>query len=128
MIWLDICDEQGNAIYFDIHHVERRRVARRWRHSVSGTCGNGLDEVEVLVEPGNEGEVTFVDLSAGAGQRYRLMSGVDTGSLKAELLEAASRHCGLAQQLACKVNLQPHSGWNNAAQVNEKEPCWHSVG
>jgi hypothetical protein len=56
------------------------------------------------------------------------MSGVDTGSLKAELLEAAGRHCGLAQQLASKVNMQPHSGWNNAAQVNETEPCWHSAG
>ena len=123
MVWLDICDEQGNAIYFDIHHVERRRVARRWRHSVSGTCGNGRVEVEVLVEPTGEGEVTFVDLYGGTDLRSRLIAGVDSLCLESGLLEAARRHCGLSGP----VDSYPHHGQNRLQQVNEKGPFWQSV-
>lgn len=127
MVWLDICDEQGNAIYFDIHHVERRRIERRWRHSVSGICGNGVFEVEVLVEPGREGEVTFVDLSAGPTMNDRFIDRVDATSLEVGLLEAASLHCGLGRNSGKQSDLYPHQGRLKAAQVNEAGPIWNSV-
>jgi len=128
MIWLDICDEQGNAIYFDIHHVEKRRVQRRWRHSVSGTCGNGLFEVEVLVEPGNEGEVTFVDLSRGTGLHSRLLAGIDAASLQTGLLDAASRHCGLPLTSASPIGGSPHAARCLVSRAHESEPYWRSAG
>ena len=128
MIWLDICDEQGNAIYFDIHHVEKRRVKRRWRHSVSGICGNGLFEVEVLVEPGSEGEVTFVDLSRGMGLHSRLLSVVDATSLQTGLLEAASRHCGLPMTYESTARTYPHYSRSFVSHMHEPEPAWESFG
>jgi hypothetical protein len=127
MVWLDICDEQGNAIYFDIHHVERRRIERRWRHSVSGICGNGIFEVEVLVEPGREGAVTFVDLSVGPTMNDRFIDRVDTNSLEVGLLEAASMHCGLVRGSGNKGDIYPHHGRIMSAQVNEAGPIWSSV-
>src|SRR6056297_1837782 len=95
MVWLDICDEQGNAIYLDVHRVERKRVDRRWRHAVSGICGNGLFEVEVLVEPGGEGEVTYLDLGERSSFGRQLMNGIDARCLETGLIDAARRHCGL---------------------------------
>lgn len=127
MVWLDICDEQGNAIYFDIHHVERRRIERRWRHAVSGICGNGVFEVEVLVEPGREGEVTFVDLSVDPAMNGRFIDRVDSSSLQTGLLEAASLHCGLARNLVGQGDISPHYGRIKAAQVSEPTPIWSSV-
>ena len=128
MVWLDICDEQGNAFYFDIHHVERRRVERRWRHSVSGTCGNGLVEMEVLVEPGGQGEVTFVDLSVGTAMHDQLLSGIDSLSLETGLLEAAKRHCGLSRPQAEMNEPYPHIGRPMNPLVVEPGPTWRSIG
>ncbi|NIQ94357.1 MAG: hypothetical protein GWN87_09190, partial [Desulfuromonadales bacterium] len=122
MVWLDICDDQGNAIYFDVHHVARRRVARRWRHSVSGTCGNGQFEVEVLVEPAGVGEVTFVDLSGGTSARSALMGGVSSSALESSLLAAAERHCGMPKSTRQQHRPYPHAARKELLTVQEKGP------
>lgn len=128
MIWLDICDEQGNAIYFDIHHVEKRRVGRRWRHAVNGVCGNGLFEIEVLVEPGEWREVTFVDLSAGAVARNSLLNGIDPFTLESGLVDAATLHCTLKDYSIQKLESYPHPAQQMSLQVNEAGPLWQAVG
>ncbi len=120
MVWLEICDDLGNTFYFDVHHVERMKIGRQWRHAVNGICGNGRDEVEVLVEPAGEGEVTFVDL---AGARSRLMRGVDRGSLESVLIAAAREHCGLQEP----ARPYPHALHNCACHAHEQEPSWRSV-
>lgn len=125
MVWLDICDEQGNAIYFDIHHVERSRRGRRWQHSVNGTCGNGLFEMEVLVEPSGAGEVTFVDLSGGAASRCHLLAGVEIGCLESGLIDAARIHCGLP--VCVDATTSPHPPRPRGWQVNEEAPVWGAV-
>ena len=126
MVWLDICDEQGNAIYFDVHHVERKRVERRWRHAVSGTCGNGSFEVEVLVEPAGSGEVTFIDFSTGASARNGLMSGVNFSALESSLIEAAEQHCGMSEISRRQYRSYPHASRSGHFRVQEREPIWSS--
>lgn len=127
MVWLDICDEQGNAIYFDIHHVERKRIGRQWRHAVNGVCGNGLYEMEVLVEPGEKSEVTYVDLSAGADYRNRLLAGIDSCSLESGLIDAAMVHCGLANRRPEPAASIPHPLQKGALLIQEPDAEWQTA-
>lgn len=128
MVWLDAIDSQGNALYFDIHHVERQRRGRRWRHTVNGICGNGLIEVDVLVEPDAGGTVTFADLSATGHADISLLASVDRYCLESELLLAAESHCN--QRYAPK----PHSRLfsthyeQQAGRIVETGPIWQQVG
>lgn len=123
MVWLDICDDLGNAIYFDVHHVERKRVERRWRHAVTGICGNGLHEVEVLVEPAGRGEVTFFDLSPGAKSLDGLLGSVNTSCLESSLVIAAMRHCEGNGRVA---TANPHPGAVPQFHAFESAPIWRS--
>ena len=61
MIWLQTEEENGRALYLDIHRVEQRQQGERLCYSVLGMLGNGLDEGEVLIEVGSDVDVTFVD-------------------------------------------------------------------
>lgn len=128
MIWLDAIDSQGNALYFDIHHVDRKRRGRRWRHAVNGICGNGLVEIDVLVEPDAEGAVTFADLSANGTSDLSLLDDVDLYALESELLLAAESHC--SQRYAPKPvsRLFQHQYENQAGHVSEAGPIWRQVG
>lgn len=127
MVWLDISDEFGNAIYFDIHHVVRQRSGRRWRHSVNGVCGNGLFEIEVLVEPAEQGEVTYLDLSAGAFAGKQLLSGIDSLNLESGLIDAARKHCGLLLTSTSSPQPYPHPFASDGPQTNETGPVWQEV-
>ena len=61
MLWLQ-CDAQENLnLYLDIEQVEERQFRGRSFFAVSGICGDGRWEGEVLVEIGDEVTVTFVD-------------------------------------------------------------------
>ncbi|PLX81279.1 MAG: hypothetical protein C0615_00100 [Desulfuromonas sp.] len=124
MIWLGICDEEGNALYFDIHRVERKRSRRRWRHVVNGICGNGLFETDVLVEIGDDNEVTYVDLSTGVDSRYRLLAGVDAGSLEQRLVDVVSERC---RDVGGRVQASPHPVVPSGCQVAEPPPEWSAA-
>lgn len=128
MVWLDVIDSQGNALYFDIHHVERQRRGRRWRYSVNGICGNGLDEIDVLVEPDAGGGITFADLSVNGNADFSLLTTVDRGCLESELLLAAESHCN--QRYAPKPIsrlFQTHCE-QQAGRIAETGPIWQQVG
>lgn len=124
MVWLDTIDAQGNALYFDIHHVERQRRGRRWKHSVNGVCGNGLVEIDVLVEPDADGNITFADLSVGGGADLPLLATVDRSGLESELLLAAESFCN--QRYAPKPDsrlFQPHYE-QQPGRIAETGPVW----
>lgn len=121
MVWLDICDEQGNTFYFDVHHVERKRVARRWRHAVSGICGNGLLEMSVLVELGGQGEVTYVDFIPESDSDRQLLSGLHVEMLDEELLAIARQQCGLDEPV---LHRNPHTGRSALHCACEEGPVW----
>jgi hypothetical protein len=61
MIWLQMEEENGRALYLDIQRVEQRQQRERLCYSVVGMLGNGLEEGEVLIEVGSGVEVIFVD-------------------------------------------------------------------
>ncbi len=61
MLWLQSETPENLNLYLDIQQVEERQFRGRSFFAVSGICGDGLWEGEVLVEVGEEISVTFVD-------------------------------------------------------------------
>lgn len=61
MLYLQIDGPEGGELYFDIQQVEERRLRGRTFFAVTGVCGDGRWEGEVLVEVADEVEVTFID-------------------------------------------------------------------
>ena len=128
MVWLDAIDSQGNALYFDIHHVERRRRGRCWRHAVNGVCGNGLIEIDVLVEPDTDGTVTFADLSAGSDSDRSFLAIVDRCQLETELLLAAETHCSHRYAAKPVSRLSQYRCEQQLGYIAENSPIWRQVG
>ena len=128
MIWLDAIDSQGNALYFDIHHVERQRRGRRWKHAVNGVCGNGLVEIDVLVEPDAGGVITFADLSAAGGADLPLLATVDRRALEAELLLAAEAHCNQRYAPKPVSRLFQLRYEQRPGRIAEAGPVWQQAG
>lgn len=69
MLYLYNADATGNVVYLDIHAVEMKESGREKGFSLSGIVGDGLYEGEVLMEVGEDIEVTFVDAWLG-GQGF----------------------------------------------------------
>ena len=61
MIYIGTTQDNGSAIYFDIHAAERQGRGMRF----CGTLGDGSYEGEVLVEVGSNDCVTFADAWLG---------------------------------------------------------------
>jgi len=61
MLYLQTDGPESGELYFDIQQVEERRLRGRSFFAVTGICGDGRWEGEVLVEVAEEVEVTFVD-------------------------------------------------------------------
>lgn len=61
MLYLATGNPEANDLYLDIQNIEERRFRNRSFFAVSGVCGDGGWEGEVLIEVGAETAVTFVD-------------------------------------------------------------------
>ena len=84
MIYIGTTEDNGSAIYFDIHSVERQGRGVR----VSGTLGDGCYEGEALVEIGYNEAVTFADAWLGGAEFVEFLSRCRVELLERELLEA----------------------------------------
>ena len=60
MVWLNAEDVNGNGLYLHIHRMEQR-VAGQGIFALHGTVGDGYYEGEVLLEVGEDVEITFAD-------------------------------------------------------------------
>jgi hypothetical protein len=61
MLYLAASSPEANDLYLDIQSIEERWFRDRSFFAVSGVCGDGEWEEEVLIEVGAETAVTFVD-------------------------------------------------------------------
>jgi len=87
MIWLNICEENGSALYLDIRGIEPRHRGNETIFSLTGVLGDGLDETEILIEIGRLVEVTFVDEWLHNGRRSDLLARLDREELNKVLVE-----------------------------------------
>jgi len=92
MVWLDVQDDYGQGLYFDIRRVVRQRQSGRWQTAMSGICGNGVFEFFVRVEPGGGGCVHLPQPGSRHSEAAQLLDAVDRDALEASLLAAARRH------------------------------------
>lgn len=103
MVWLDVAEENGNGIYLDIRGIEPRRRRGETVYAIAGVLGDGQAESEVLVEVGQEVEVTFVDEWLGKGRLRDLFARVSREALVEALAESA---VGMSFCLECFPSLE----------------------
>lgn len=90
MIWLDMTEENGSALYLDIRGIEPRRRRGETVFAISGVLGDGRDEAEVLLDVGSGVEVVFVDEWLGEGRLEGLLARVSREELVRALAESAA--------------------------------------
>jgi hypothetical protein len=83
MIYIGTSENNGSAIYFDVHSAERQGRGLR----ISGTIGDGCYEGEVLVEVGRSDSVTFADAWLGGSGFAEFLSRCSADVLERALLE-----------------------------------------
>lgn len=85
MIYLDMVADEDRGFYFDLQAVEQRGSGEETLYALTGTLGDGACEEQVLVELGEQVEVTFVDAWLGrstlAAEREELRAAL-TASLE----------------------------------------------
>lgn len=117
MIYIGSTEDNGSAIYFDIHSVERQGRGLR----VSGTLGDGCYEGEVLVEVGRNDAVTFADAWLGGAEFDEFLTRCRRDILEQALLETVRDMPLFRWQPA-----RPHGNSSNHAHVIacECQPLW----
>lgn len=103
MIYIGTTENNGSAIYFDIHSAERQGRGMRF----SGTVGDGCYEGEVLVEIGRSESVTFADAWLGGSGFQEFIERCGMSMLEESLLESVRE-----MPFFCARRSQPHA--NNA--------------
>lgn len=116
MVYIGTSQEQGQAIYFDIHAIRKVRQGLE----VCGTVGDGCYEGEVLVECGAVDEVTFADAWLGGEGLPGFLGRCDEVWLRGALIEAARGSLG---EMA---RPKPHRPGRRrgAGSVAEAGPVW----
>lgn len=118
MIYIATTQDNGSAIYFDIHAAERQGSGMRF----CGTLGDGSYEGEVLVEIGQNDCVTFADAWLGGYGFSEFMQRCSPDALRRALLDSV-REMPFFQSRAS----QPHSHALPcvADSVAEDTPLWN---
>lgn len=119
MIYIGTTENNGSAIYFDIHSAERQGRGMRF----SGTVGDGCYEGEVLVEIGRSESVTFADAWLGGSGFTEFIDRCGMASLEENLLDSVRE-----MPFFCSRRSQPHanSGASGTSLVMEPSSIWKS--
>lgn len=119
MIYIGTTEDNGSAIYFDIHAAELQGRGMR----ISGTIGDGCYEGEVLVEVGRSDSVTFADAWLGGSGFSEFLGRCSVDALERALLDSV-REMPFFHSRVC----QPHSHSQPRAGVfvAESLPLWQS--
>jgi hypothetical protein len=117
MVYIGTTENNGSAIYFDVHFAERRGRGL----SISGTIGDGCYEGEVLVEIGRSDSVTFADAWLGGSGFAEFISRCGVDVLERALLETLRE-----MPLFHKRSGRPHgnSPAYAGAMTCERPPRW----
>lgn len=117
MIYIATTENNGSAIYFDIHSAERQGRGMRF----SGTVGDGCYEGEVLVEIGRSESVTFADAWLGGSGFAEFLDRCASTRLEDALLESVRE-----MPFFCSRPSQPHgnSGNPQGPLVAESSTVW----
>lgn len=83
MIYIGTTEDNGSAIYFDVHSAERQGRSL----NITGTIGDGCYEGEVIVEVGRSESVTFADAWLGGSGFAEFLSRCGADHLERALLE-----------------------------------------
>lgn len=125
MVWLDVSDNNGYALYFVTERIERLSGMRTEGFTVSGILGDGGYEGEVIVEVGENPQVTFVDAWLARDDFSRFVASIDRERVSAALTEVAA---GLTSELSDHGNTPPRGGrGERSTRIAEERTSWRAV-
>jgi hypothetical protein len=125
MVWLDVADNNGNALYFVTDRIERLSGMGAEGFTISGILGDGGYEGEVIVEVGENPRVTFVDAWLARGDFSRFVASIDRERVSAALTEVAA---GLTGEWGAQGNTTPRGGrGERPGRIAEDRPSWREV-
>ena len=90
MLVLTLGEQTGETVYLDIHHAEWRQHTGAAHWAVSALLGDGWYEGEVLIESGEQVQVTFADEWIGHYQIGELFDRVGRENLLGAIREAVA--------------------------------------
>lgn len=90
MLVLTLGEQTGETVYLDIHHAEWRQRTGKPHWAVSALLGDGWYEGEVLIETGEQVQVTFADEWIGHSQIGELFTRVGRETLLTAIREAVA--------------------------------------
>jgi hypothetical protein len=88
MMILTLGEQMGETVYLDIHYAEWRQRSGAPRWAVSALLGDGWYEGEVLIEGGEQVQVTFADEWLGDSRIRELFGRVGRENLLSAIREA----------------------------------------
>lgn len=118
MVWLNMLEEDGYALYFDIYHTERNSGCGHPGYSFSGVLGDGHFEGEVQIEIGRFASVTFADEWLNPAPLAAFFQRSPRRQVEAALLDLCRM---LATQAECEVQPPPRRH-RRAAQQHLVQP------
>lgn len=90
MLVLTLGEQTGETVYLDIHHAEWRQRTGAPHWAVSALLGDGWYEGEILIEAGEQVQVTFADEWIGHSQIGELFNRVGRENLLVAIREAVA--------------------------------------
>lgn len=88
MLYLEVAERSGSALYLDVHSVERRLEKGRPVLRVAGILGDGSYEGEVQVNCTEQVDVTFADAWLNSRALATFFTRIDHKVVCAALVEA----------------------------------------
>jgi hypothetical protein len=120
MIYIGTTEDNGSAIYLDVHAAERQGCGMRF----SGTIGDGCYEGEVLVEIGQTDCVTFADAWLGGSGFSEFIHRCGSDALERALLESVREMPSFHTRPS-----QPHGNSATYAEgfISESSCTWNII-
>jgi hypothetical protein len=88
MLYLEVAERSGSALYLDVHSVEQRLEKGRPVLRVAGVLGDGRYEGEVQVDCAEQVDITFADAWLNRRALHTFFARIDRKVVCAALAEA----------------------------------------
>jgi len=121
MIYIGTTEFSGQAVYLDIHSIDRTREGTR----VSAVIGDGCYEGEVLIECGQQPSITYVDAWLGGAGLNEFLQRCGHQWLQQQLVESLGDRIGPSCGIPGRPRrLYPHATPHRRETIAEQRPFW----
>lgn len=121
MIYIGTTELSGQAVYLDIHSIDRTREGTR----VSAVIGDGCYEGEVLIEYGQQPSITYADAWLGGAGLDEFLQRCGSQWLQQQLVESVEDRISPSSGIpGGQRRLYPHAKPLRQERIAEHRPFW----